>query len=370
MARKTIERNISFDDARGLYYVSMDLGRDETGKRIKQYRTYPTLSAARAGLREFLARREQELQSPRHQVTLSQWLEYWMNTIVRPNRAETTVYAYQKIIDNHLIPALGDKPLLKLTPRDIQQYYIQVQRAAGLSSNTMRRHHDLLSSSLRAAVRQDMLVFSPMDRVEPPRAKLYEADFYNPEELKRLYTLLQGHRLELPVKLAGSLGLRREELCGLKWENVSFQRRVVYIREARTAFGATVVQKETKNRSSVRTLYMPEDVACLLAAELERQRQLQLPSGHVVLDHKGQPYSPNALSLAFTRFVRKNNLPRVTLHGLRHSFATIACFQGVSLFDIGKALGHSTPATTGRIYTHLIDRTHEETLTKVSDALR
>jgi len=371
MARKKVERNISFDDARGLYYVSMDLGRDEHGQRIRQYRTYPTISAARAGLRDFLARREQERQVPRHQLTLSDWLEYWMDTIVRPNRAETTVYAYQKIIDNHLGPALGDTPLLKLSPRDIQQYYTQIQRENGLSSNTLRRHHDLLSSSLRTAVRQDMLLVSPMDRVEPPRSRLYEADFYNPEELKRLYALLQGHWMEVPVKLAGSLGLRREELCGLKWENVDFQRRVIYIREARTACGATIVQKETKNRSSVRTLYMPDEIFRLLRTEQERQsRELAASTGHVVLDHKGQPYSPNALSLAFTRFVRKNDLPRVTLHGLRHSFATIASFQGASLFDIGKALGHSTPATTGRIYTHLIDRTHEETLMKVSDALK
>ena len=71
-----------------------------------------------------------------------------------------------------------------------QQYYTQVQRDNSLSSNTMRRHHDLLSSSLRTAVRQDMLLVSPMDRVEPPRSKLYEADFYTPEELKRLYALL------------------------------------------------------------------------------------------------------------------------------------------------------------------------------------
>ena len=373
MARKTVERNISYDDARDLYYVSMDLGRDEEGRRIKQYRTFPTLTAARAGLRDFLAHRDQERQTPRHQLTLSEWLEYWMDTIVRPNRAETTVYSYQKIIDNHLGPALGDMPLLKLTPKDIQQYYTQVQRDNSLSSNTMRRHHDLLSSSLRTAVRQDMLLVSPMDRVEPPRSKLYEADFYTPEELKRLYALLPGHRLELPVKLAGSLGLRREELCGLKWENVNFQLRVIYIREARTAFGATIIQKETKNRASVRTLYLPEDIFRLLNQERARQNALfrgREEPGHVVLDHKELPYSPNALSLAFTRFVRKNDLPRVTLHGLRHSFATIASFQGVSLFDIGKALGHSTPATTGRIYTHLIDRTHEETLMRVSDALK
>ena len=376
MARKKVERNISYDDQRKTYYVSMDLGKDASGKRMKRYQTYPTLYAARKGLRQFLMHREEELRTPRHELTLADWLESWMENIVQPTRAETTVYGYQKIIDNHLIPALGDIPLLKLTPMDIQQYYIQVQQAANLSNNTLRRHHDLLSSSLRSAVRQDKLLVSPMDRVEPPRAKQKEASYYRPDELKRLYALIEGHPLELCAKLAGSLGMRREEICGLKWECIDYQRQLLFIREARTAFGATIVQKETKTRSSVRTLFLSEDMLRLLQAEQERQKelyrsgQLQTPSEFVVLDHKGLPYSPNALSLAFTRFVKKNGLPRVTLHGLRHSFATVASFQGVPLFDIGKALGHSTPATTGRIYTHLVDHTHEETLMKVSDALK
>ncbi len=376
MARKTVERNISYDDQRKLYYVSMDLGKDQAGRRIKRYQTYRTLYAARMGLRNFLTHREEELRAPRHELTLADWLESWMDNIVRPTRAETTVYGYQKIIDNHLVPALGDIPLLKLTPMDIQQYYIQVQQNASLSSNTLRRHHDLLSSSLRSAVRQDKLLLSPMDRVEPPRAKQKEASYYRPEELKQLYTLLEGHPLELCAKLAGSLGMRREEICGLKWECIDYQRQLLSIREARTAFGATIVQKETKTRSSVRTLYMPDDVVRLLRAEQERQIELfrtgrlSEPSQFVVLDHKGWPYSPNALSLAFTRFVKKNGLPRVTLHGLRHSFATVASFQGVPLFDIGKALGHATPATTGKIYTHLVDHTHADTLLKVSDALK
>lgn len=158
---------------------------------------------------------------------------------------------------------------------------------------------------------------------------------------------------------------------------MDFQRRVVHIKEARTAYGATVVQKETKNRSSMRTLFMPDELYELLRREKARQEQERAirggdyaASGHVVLDREGLPYSPNALSLAFTRFVRKNHLPRLTLHGLRHTFATIASAQGVPLFDIGKAMGHSTPATTGRIYTHLVDRTHEETLLLVSAALK
>lgn len=376
MARKTVERNISYDDVRQIYYVSMDLGKDKDGKRLKRYQTYRTLYAARMGLRGFLTHREEEIHTPRHDLTLADWLESWMENIVRPTRAETTVYGYQKIIENHLVPALGHIPLLKLTPMDIQQYYIQVQQSANLSSNTLRRHHDLLSSALRSAVRQDKLLVSPIDKVEPPRARQKEASYYRPEELKRLYTLIEGHPLELCVKLAGSLGMRREEICGLKWECVDFQRQILLIREARTAYGATVVQKETKNRSSVRTLFLPDDVVRLLRAERERQEdwlregRLKEPSQFVVLNYRGAPYSPNALSVAFTRFVRSNDLPRVTLHGLRHSFATVASFQGVPLFDIGKALGHATPATTGKIYTHLVDHTHEDTLLKVSDALK
>ena len=125
------------------------------------------------------------------------------------------------------------------------------------------------------------------------------------------------------------------------------------------------------------SLYLPDEVFLLLEQEQARQQgergRLGMtfnPTDHVILDHKGVPYSPNALSLAFTRFVKKNDLPRLTFHGLRHTFATIASCQGASLFDIGKALGHSTPATTGRIYTHLVDRTHEELVQRVSDALK
>ena len=382
MARKAVERNIAYDDQRKLYYVSMELGRDENGKRIKQYRTFPTLAAARNGLRDFHAglERERELErklAPAQELDLSHWLEYWMDSIVRPNRAETTVYAYQKIIDNHIDPALGTVPLKRLTPKMVQEYYTEIQRANGLSSNTMRRHHDLLSSALRSAVRQDVIPASPMERVEPPRVRTTESYFYNNQELKLLYQKIEGNILELAVKLAGSLGMRREEICGLKWENVDLQRHLVLIREARTAYGATIVQKETKNRSSVRTLYLPDEVYLLLEQEQALQQQERClqsptynPTDHVILDAKGVPYSPNALSLAFTRFVKKNDLPRLTFHGLRHTFATIASCQGASLFDIGKALGHSTPATTGRIYTHLVDRTHEELVQRVSDALK
>ena len=377
MARKRVERNISFDDVRKVYYVSMDLGKNSEGKRVKQYRTFPNLTSARTGLREFYADRDKLLHPPKQEQTLRQWLDYWMENIIRPNRAETTVYAYQKIIDNHLSDALGSVPIQKLTPQHLQQYYSMLMRDKGLSANTVRRHHDLLSCALHMALRQDIILRCPTERVEPPRVIPHEARFYTPAELKRLFGLVEGHWLELIVKLAGSLGLRREEICGLRWSSVDFELRKLHIKEARTAAGAEIVQKETKNRSSNRILHMSDDLYRLLRRERARQAERKLAlgdawpdTGMVAVDAKGNPYSPNAVSLAFTRFIQAHHLPKITLHGLRHTFATVASAQGAPLFDIGKALGHSTPATTGKIYTHLLDQNHTATLDRVANALK
>lgn len=377
MSRKKVETNISFDESRTLFYVYMDYGQDEDGKRIKKYVTYLTLAAARRGLREFRSEQDAHQQVAPRAMTLDQWLEYWMDIVIRPNRAETTIYGYRKIIENHLSPALGAIPLQKLTPQHLQQYYTGLMREKGLAANTVRRHHDLLSASLHMAMRQDMIMRCPTDRVEPPRVIPHEARFYSPENLKLLYVMMEGHWLEVIVKLAGSLGLRREEICGLHWESVDFDLRKIHIKEARTSAGANIFLKETKNRASTRVLHMSDDLFRLLKRERVRQAENKLARGStyedtglVAVDNCGHPYSPNAVSLAFTRFIRKSNLPKITLHGLRHTFATVASAQGAPLFDIGKALGHSTPATTGRIYTHLLDQTHVATLDRVAAALK
>jgi integrase len=90
----------------------------------------------------------------------------------------------------------------------------------------------------------------------------------------------------------------------------------------------------------------------------------------VLVDQNGVPRRPNSVTMAFRHFILQRQLPLITLHGLRHTFATVASAQGAPLFEIGKALGHSTPATTGKIYTHLLDTTHAPTLSRVASALK
>lgn len=376
MSRTTHEKSISYDEQRKVYYLYMDFGRDRSGRRIRRYRTYATLSAARRARDDF--RRERvEIKEKACDLTLSQWLEEWMRDVVIPNRAYTTVYGYQSLIDNYIEPLLGEIPIQELSPRDLQRYYAYLMQERGLGGNTVRHHHALLSAALHTAQRQDLISRCVTDRVEPPPFVQKETSFYTVEDLKLLYHLLQGHELETAVHLAGSLGLRREEICGLRWNCVDFEQRKIHIRAARTAAGSTIVEKETKNRSSTRVLSMQDDIYDLLLREQNRQvRRFRdtnckwTGDSLVVLNKRWMPYSPNRLTLAFTTFIQTNSLPPLTLHGLRHTFATVASSQGAPLFDIGKALGHSTPATTGRIYTHLSDHLHNETLAKVAAALK
>ena len=83
-----------------------------------------------------------------------------------------------------------------------------------------------------------------------------------------------------------------------------------------------------------------------------------------------QPIDPGYVRKRLQVILERAGCKRIRFHDLRHTFATIASCQGASLFDIGKALGHSTPATTGKIYTHLLDQNHTATLDRVANALK
>ena len=377
MSRTRVERNISFDDEKKKYYVNLDFGRDARGRQIKKTRTFARLTDARRALRLHEVQRDFGALTQPNDTTVAQWLNYWMDAVVRPNRAATTVHGYSQMIVNHIIPQLGDIPLQSLSPQRIQQYYAYLCNDCGLSPNTARKHHDLLRNALRIAVMQDVLARNPTDRVEPPKFKRPEPHFYDVESLLRLLDAVKGTRLEPVVYLAGYLGLRREEMCGLRWKDVDFQGKTLCIHRARTMAGSQVIEKDTKNRSSTRLLHMPDEVVRVLRAERRQQRENRLfygveyhNTGYVLTWPNGEPYLPNYLTEVFSKFIRKNRLPKLTLHGLRHTFATLANHSGATIYNISKSLGHSTVATTSMIYTHLIDTTHEQTIEAVAQSLR
>lgn len=306
--------------------------------------------------------------------TLAQWLRRWLKYEVEPHRASTTAYCYRNIVENHLIPALGEVRLRELTPALIDGYYQWLEKDKGLSPNTIRKHHTLLHTSLQLAFRQGVLPGNPVCRATPPSPVPGRARYYTPQQLSRLLHAVEGHALEVPVKLACYLGLRRSEVLGLRWRDVDLQTGLVFVRTVRTTVGHQVVEKRPKTRDSCRTLSIDrvEDLLSVLRrlwAQRSARRFLCAPDDLLVLNSRGEPWHPNSLTTTFTEFVAHHGLPPITLHGLRHTFASMASNARVPMYQISRALGHSSPATTQRIYTHLFDLTHGEVLAAVAASI-
>lgn len=305
---------------------------------------------------------------------LSEWLQRWMEREVKPSHAPTTAYAYGNIIKNHLIPALGRVKLSQLTPDLLEEYYHWLGTERRLCANTVRKHHILLHTSLQAACRLGLLKTNPVDLALPPRFENGSASFYNPEQLGQLLQLVKGHALEIPVRLACGLGLRRGEILGLRWRDVDLEEGVITIRRTRTTMGSVVVEKAPKTVVSCRTLSIAAlgDLVELLAAVREARLAQGVPCGEndwLVLDTTSRPWHPNVLTTTFSAYVVKHGLPPITLHGLRHSFASVASNARVPMYQISRAMGHSSPTTTQRVYTHLFEPTHGEVLAAVAAAI-
>ena len=307
-------------------------------------------------------------------VTLERWLDIWMEKDIEPFRADTTINGYDSIIHNHICPALGKVRLADLTPELINGYYQWLSETKSLSSNTIRKHHILLHTALKSAFRQGVIPTNPVQRATPPRATTVEVSYYTPTRLAQLLQAVQGDPLEVPVWLACFLGLRRSEILGLRWRDVDLRSGQISVRWVRTTVGSRVVEKTPKTFDSCRTLSISAlaDLLDLLHNLQAKRIRDEMPCGlddFLLLDAMGQPLHPNLMSTAFSAFIRRNDLPPITFHGLRHTFASMANSARVPMYQISRAMGHASPTITQRIYTHLFDQTHGEVLAAVADTI-
>lgn len=302
----------------------------------------------------------------RSDMLFSDYLTEWLK-IIKSTVRRTTFSSYSSLVKSVIKPYFEklEVTLDGLKPIHIQTFY--ARELERVTSSTVIHYHAVIRRALIYAVKIELLDSNPIDRVERPKKEHYIPAYYDSQEINRLFELVAGTDLEVPVKLAAFYGLRREEVLGLRWKAIDFEENTITINHTVTQIEengktVTVASDTTKTKSSMRTLPMVPQFRKLLLRKKEEQAELRRVCGkcynkefldYVCVNALGERIKPSYLTNSFPAFVVKNGMRRIRFHDLRHSCASLLLANGVSLKHIQEWLGHSDFSTTANIYAHL-----------------
>lgn len=306
------------------------------------------------------------------ELPFGDWARLWLKETrkrVDKNKLDIITYqGYEENASNHVIPyfdALGITVGEITLP--ILQAYIDEKAAngrkdgkGGLAPSSLRLHKILLRQVLDLAVRRKILVENPCKGLELPGSEPKEVCFYNKEQLERMFLALRDEPLYPLIRIAALYGLRRSELCGLRWDSVDFVNNSLTINHTVVHLKTVVAKNKTKSKSSRRTFPLIEDVRELLLELKEQEQENRRLFGKEYLDNpyifkwpNGKPLDPDYVSRKFVKLIRAHELDAITLHGLRHSCASFLIAQGYNMKIVQDWLGHANISITADIYGHL-----------------
>jgi len=377
--RITIEKNIKQDVDSKKYYVTFYYGKDNAGKAIRKTKTFDNLADARIALKEHELSLEKGDAIPPSRLDLNKAIENHLE-ILSLKSEESTLYGYKGIAKHIKEHKLGKRPVQEMKPTDIQAYLAYLQKEKHLSSNTALKHYNFLNAVFNLLEKQEQISRNPVKRVVAPKKQAHEPEYLTVEEAQELLRRVKGDRMEVPFALGLYTGMRRGELCGLKWEHVDSKTNTIRVVNNRINVGAKILEKKPKSTTSERTIYMVPELREILLLEKEiqeRNRELlkseYKDEGYVICHNDGQPVRPNYLSEMFKQwFDRSENrdLHAITPHELRHSFVALSIAAKVPLYEISKALGHGDIGITSRVYAHLLDDSHKSVTEGMASLLR
>ena len=319
-----------------------------------------------------LARLRAEFEPPKEAGDLSSdmlfadYLLEWLE-IAKGRLAHATYGAYQGLLKSTIVPYFRKKKLTlrELEARHLQMFYSEMLRR--VTPNTVIHYHAVIHSALKYAVKTDMLIQNVADKVDRPRKNSFQPVFLSADEMQKMFEALRGTKLELPVLVVAFYGLRRGEVCGLKWDAIDFERGTITIRHTVTSLqvdGKTKMyaQDSAKTKSSMRTLPLVGSFAEYFK-EVKAAQEVNKKvcgncynyeyDGYVFVDELGDLMRPEYLTSYFPQYIQKHGCKRMRFHDLRHSCASLLLANGVPLKQIQEWLGHSDFSTTANIYAHL-----------------
>ncbi len=334
----------------------------------KRFRVYGrTRSDVHRKLTEAKARQQRGIPSPDKAWRLGEYLDHWLEHVIRPNLRATTYERYESNVRLTLQPTLGHHLISRLTVPIVQRCLNELQNQ-GKSRRQVQMAREVLSSALTSAMRDEIVFRNVARLVVLPGRERQAITPWTVHEAVGFLESASNHWLYSALVLLLFYGLRRGEVLGLRWQDIDFSRGELRIEQQIFRAGGTVGVGPVKTNAGRRILPLLDSVRRLL---LHRRRQ-QLPSSsglvHVARGDDG-PVDPVTLTESFYSICRRNGLRRIKLHHLRHTTATLLKNLHVPVRDIQLILGHAHISTTQQIYQHDDLDTRRDALEKLEGVL-
>jgi integrase len=363
--------------AGGTWSNRLDLGLDAKGKRAqKQVSGFTSKKDAQAALNEALTGVQRGTYIAPSRQTVTDFLTLWVEG-VRTEVQVTAWISYKQMVEQYVIPHLGSKRLVELSPMHIKPWHSALLKGGGknsrpLSSRTVQLCHRVLHRAMADAVRWNLIPFNPLTGVRAPRANSPEMTAWTAEQSITFLTAVADERLIALWTLAMHTGMRRGELAGLRWKDIDLPGSTLTVAQQRTTANYEIVTIKPKGKSQ-RQLQLADATIAVLTEHRRRQRLERLAAGpawidtgYVFVDELGQPYHPQSIYAMFIRACKRADVPAIRLHDLRHTMATLALQAGVHPKIVQEQLGHSAINVTLDIYSHVPQVVKRDAATKIA----
>ena len=296
--------------------------------------------------------------------TFSQLLDRWLKESERMDLSPTTMRTYRAQIEKTIRPALGKVELSRITAKQLDDLY-GAMKERGLSAKTIRNHHAIISSALHQAVRWGWLRENVAERAKPPRIPQNRVKAPSVEVVRSIIEAaeLRDPRLAPLLMLGALTGLRRGELCALRWTDVHLDVGELDVARAVVVVPGGLAEKSTKTGRERRLALDPVAVALLEQHRHQvegwaREAEATLADDAFVFSpfvDASTPFRPDNVTGFFIRVRDSLGLEGVRLHDLRHFTATQLIGANVDIRTVAGRLGHSDASLTLRVYSHVIE---------------
>ena len=295
-------------------------------------------------------------------MTLGEWMDKWLDEYMIFAIRESTLDSYRNITKNQVKKHIGHKPLSSLTTADIQRFYNKIKKEGRmkpkrdgsyeLADSMVRKIHMMLHEALDTAVRERLIAKNPTNGTTIPKTNYPEKQILGDEQLETFLEEIKKEEYWCDFfYVEVMVGLRRGEICGLKWSDIDFSANKLRVeRSVGIKKGGGISIGETKTNTGIRTIIMPPSVSEVL--QRRKQKAISVWVFPSFLNPE-QPIHPEAAYRKLKVILKHAELPMIRFHDLRHTFATHAMKGGVDAKTLSGILGHTNASFTLDTYTHV-----------------